>query len=91
MSNIDPIYDCFICSAKLHYSAILKCVVDSQGREHTCNPPTRPIEEFGLDSMRNERRAQQDFYGKFESTSQLKPLNEYKKASGRPSKERGHE
>jgi hypothetical protein len=50
MSNIDPIYNCFLCGKKLRYSGYKKAIVEiGSDLEHMCNPPSvtpRPKEIY---------------------------------------------
>jgi hypothetical protein len=56
--------------------------------EHVC-PMIKHVHipEIGLQSMQAERAIQAEFYeGQFHSTAQLKPLDQHRKATGRPVK-----
>jgi hypothetical protein len=70
----DEVYICS-CGARVRYSGILKVVTAVQdSKEHFCAPTNntpKKIQDIGLESMRREKEAQQEFYGKFHSAAQF--------------------
>jgi len=75
----DPEYQCWVCSKSLRFSSKLNAIVDQiTGFEHICHPnitntKRKLVDDQGISSMKSERQAQYNFYGKFESSSQLPP------------------
>ena len=83
----DQVFECYICGTKLRFASTLKSCVEVDpsnhdhilNKEHTCYPSItntkRKIstDAIGISSMRSEIQAQYNFYGKFESSSQLSP------------------
>lgn len=69
----DDHYFCFYCNKALVYDGWQKIVVEVEGhKEHFCPPTTTHHKlDIGLKSQRDERRAQQELYGRFESSAQF--------------------
>jgi hypothetical protein len=80
----DQVFECYICGTKLRFASTLKSCVEVDpsnhdhilNKEHTCYPniektKRKKSDDMGISSMQRERLAQEEYYGKFESSSQL--------------------